>query len=144
MSAISDVQITFGGVLAPREFRRIPDSLNAGSGATKSFLWTSKTTAAAPIVDVAVLYDAEEPPAGEEGWQKLPADVTKGAMVGQTVHLAIRRRTEGVASLGVKEVAVLYDEDPVPGTCHGGRGGSRASDRGCACNHHHSDLSGPI
>lgn len=109
MSGITRLELTYGGAIAGRIFRRVTPALNEGSGADGCFLWATKDTYDEPIVEIAVLYDDEETPAG---FERLDKDVTKGATPGEKTFLAFRRRAPDSDELAIGQIAVLVGEEP--------------------------------
>jgi len=116
MSGITDIDITYSAVIPPRTFKRIGGTaLNASEGSNSSWLWLSKQTAKADIVDICVLHDDEAAP---EGWEKLEKDASKGQVEGHSVFLAVRRGSHGAdedEQQPIVDIAVHADSGSTPG-----------------------------
>lgn len=112
MSGITDIDVTYGGVLGPRTFKRTAArTMNGGSGGNTSWLWLSKQTARDDIAEVSLLYDDEPVP---EGWEKVEKDISKGAVEGKPVFLALRRKGEGDSSPSIVDIAIQHEAEGCP------------------------------
>lgn len=115
MPGITDLDVTYGGALAPPGFHRITHKnggsgeLNHGSAGSPSFLWYHEgANKGAPIVEIVVLHDDEPVP---EGFQKISRNLLKG--VDQQAYLAVRRSTD-VDPIG--KIHILFqDDEPAEG-----------------------------
>jgi len=113
MSGITDIEITYSGVLGPRTFKRTAGrTLNAGSGGNTAWLWVSKQTARDDIAQISLLYDDEDTP---DGWEKIAKDITKGSVEGKPVFLAVKRKGADEDTPSVVAIAIQHEDEACPG-----------------------------
>ena len=109
---MTELHVTFGGIMAPSRFHRVTTTshqsadVNKGKGVA-AYLWC-KRGQGDPVTSVSVLYDDEETP---EGFKKLPKDLSRG----RHVYISFQRQPETDSARGISELVILYSDEDVPG-----------------------------
>lgn len=114
MAGITDLEITYGGALAPAGYRKVtlPDGgqaeLNRNFGKLGSFLWCHVGAGRGdPILEIALVH---EEGVEMEGYEKISRNILKGS--GQCAYIYIRR---GLDADPIGDIRILYGADASPG-----------------------------